>query len=754
MESLQLQEFFVEGGKPRQSHVLLHITEPSTPEEMSKGNFFAVCEMNNASERDIVAVQKIIEDAESEYYNLTETDGEHGLETVLKKINRERWVLTTTDGLHCAIGVIRQKEASFSFHGQPQIFLFYNNRAGSYERMDLTESGAEENDEEPPLFSQLIQGKISPNDFMFVSTPNVLRYFNGDRLQKIITARPPRQSAQHLEKVLGELRNNLSFGGIILHLTDTVATLAVGKDNPPNPNKGQSERSLKNLFSTEKRTASTLAPSLFPGLNERVQTALHGQPQNEPLRRVAPANTPTQINSTHLHSRHQSVAGREPNNSTAGIKIALAYIAKAIRLTVLGIWWFLVLIAKLIIEIGRFIMTLFFVATNFQNRRQNTLNDWRRQIQNIRLYFNQMPKITKLLFVAATLIVVIFIISIFYLNTRRLEKEQAKIFNDNLSAVTVKKDSAESALVYGDDNAALTELATAKNILDTMNCETKIQKQQCLALNEQTDELLARLRKISAANAVILSEWPDTGANRLFKIKNTLALYSSSSPSLYLYDLSTKETNLIDTGLPGFNDVAVPKENDYAVLLYNESSLAQYLPGENLVKKINSDFPGDNPKITTVVVYNRRLYSVDATSRQIYRHDSITNGFGPGQQWSKSDQDSLSDAFDLTIDGDLYLSHSSGEIGKWAGGAKQTFALQGLYPLLFSASELWTYNDINNLYILDSVGKRLIIVNKDGRLVAQIEHQDWKNPEGLIVEEANKRAFIADDGKLYQVNLP
>ena len=49
---LRLNEFFVEGGKQQVSHVLLHITEPSTPEEMHKGNFFAVCEINNAETRD------------------------------------------------------------------------------------------------------------------------------------------------------------------------------------------------------------------------------------------------------------------------------------------------------------------------------------------------------------------------------------------------------------------------------------------------------------------------------------------------------------------------------------------------------------------------------------------------------------------------------------------------------------------------------------------------------------------------------
>ena len=46
--TLNLNEFFVEGENQELSHVLLHIIQPSTPEEeREKGYFFAACEINN-----------------------------------------------------------------------------------------------------------------------------------------------------------------------------------------------------------------------------------------------------------------------------------------------------------------------------------------------------------------------------------------------------------------------------------------------------------------------------------------------------------------------------------------------------------------------------------------------------------------------------------------------------------------------------------------------------------------------------------
>ena len=47
MNNVDIREFFVEGDDQKTSHVLLHITEPSTAEEIEKGYFLALCEINN-----------------------------------------------------------------------------------------------------------------------------------------------------------------------------------------------------------------------------------------------------------------------------------------------------------------------------------------------------------------------------------------------------------------------------------------------------------------------------------------------------------------------------------------------------------------------------------------------------------------------------------------------------------------------------------------------------------------------------------
>ena len=136
---LQLNEFFVEGGSQKTSHVLLHITEPSTPEEKEKGYFFAVCEINLGGVEAIAQFQKIIGEIENRYYEVSDTPDQTALEIILEKINQENFSLTKGEiEFNATIGVIRQTEIVFAFSGKPQALLFYKNKENHYQKINLT----------------------------------------------------------------------------------------------------------------------------------------------------------------------------------------------------------------------------------------------------------------------------------------------------------------------------------------------------------------------------------------------------------------------------------------------------------------------------------------------------------------------------------------------------------------------------------------------------------------------------------------
>src|SRR3989339_84531 len=104
-----IHEFFIEGKKAGLSHVLLAVTEPSTPEELEKGYFFALVDIHHATIETIDTVQHLIDTLEQHYYAENADEQERAFETVMESVNKR----ATTDllpeqikNIHCIVGVI------------------------------------------------------------------------------------------------------------------------------------------------------------------------------------------------------------------------------------------------------------------------------------------------------------------------------------------------------------------------------------------------------------------------------------------------------------------------------------------------------------------------------------------------------------------------------------------------------------------------------------------------------------------------
>lgn len=743
---LQLHEFFIEGGNREKSHVLLHITEPSTASEKQKGYFFAVCELNEGDTKKIVRLQNIVDEIEERYYEAPENINEHSLETVLKKINREHQD-DQTDNLHCVLGVIRNETIIFSFCGNPKMLLFYQTKDGLHKKMDLINDNEDANTD---LFSQIVEGKITPNDYLFISTPQLKEYFTDDRLQKIITTRPARQSAGHIEKVLSDIHNQTSFGGLVIHLKEDNDFAQNALKRKPLL-KGGSVKSLNNLFATEKNTASTLSPSLFPKLNnskneeeEKLETADEYRPI-----------MPTEISAAHLRQLQPRMTS--PQNEDSPKKYLLLFgqgIWTALKFLGTALYWIAIIIFKIIVEIGNKLLLLFFVVTNYQNRRRNIIENWIKQWQSFKIYLRTMPKTTKIMFGLIVLVIIVFIGSILVIRSRQAQLAQQQQSQEIIRQISIHKDAADSAVIFKDNNTALTEAKTVKQLISQLNCKTY--KKQCDDFSSQIEGIMSQIRKETIAEPRMLYDFTQTqnNFNQLIRINNQILTFSSSSSNIAIYDLLTKQARTIDSKIKGFNDAAVPKENDYVAFLYDNKNIASYNPKDSSFTGAEISYPNPTVKINSLIVYNRRLYTLDGQNGQIYKHENIKTGFGPGKDWLKDLSINIKDGVSLTTDGDMFVAQQSGQIQKITAGIKQPFDISGLDPEIKSPTKIWSYTDKQYLYVLDSENKRLVILQKDGTIFGQITTNNiWKYPTGLIIDEPNKRAFVLDSNKLWEINL-
>lgn len=761
MESaLHLHEFFVEGSNPEISHVLLNITEPSTPTERDKGYFFAICEINNANTKYIAKMQSIIDEIENNYYEIPDRPGQSAMELVLEKVNQESFSMVQPEiGLHCIVGAIRENDIIFSFYGDPQMLLFYRAKDGLYKKMDLVEQNKsnEQDGQQNQLFSQIVQGKIGANDFFFAGTSHIEEYFNHDRLQKIITTRPPRQSSEHLQRVLSEIKNNFSFGGIIINLQPEANPAPAIK---PAAQKGDAGRSLKNLFSTERNTAHILSPSFLPRFPEKTEQAA-----NEEAMPAAKENhrANAEITSSHLHARVPKTSNKIRKDEKLNLEdfvkktsnviwVVLKYVSRALIMVVLFIW-------SIISALGRNFLLLFFVITNYKNRRHNILLQWAKWWQNLKENIIRLPLITKILLSLSLILLLTFSGGIMYVGAKQKKQARAAAYTSAVQNIQTKADSAESSLVYNDTNAALAGIQEAQKILKELSCVSTSEKATCQSLQERLNSILIKARKITIIHPELLVDWTSLSTStidNIFLLNNKIYGFGQANANVALYDPLIKESKLIAPSISvnNFTAVSVPKENDYAALLYDNKNIAQFNPQDNSWKKIEIGYPNENAHISAVSVYNRRLYSLDTQNNQIYRHDAIKTGFGLGNEWLKNDINiDLKTGVDITVDGDVFVLGQNGTVNKFTTGTNQPFNISGLDPALTSADEIWTYNDINYIYILDAANKRIIVLDKTGQLKTQITANEFSQPTSMIVDEAKGVAYILDSNKVYLIEL-
>lgn len=754
---LQLNEFFVEGGRQFQSHVLLHIAEPSTEEERAKGYFFAICEVNQADNKYLLKLQDIIENIENGYYENSDGKDKNSLEIVLDKANQEGYALLKQGiSISCVVGAIRPPEIFFSFYGEPMLLLFYQGKEGEYKKMDLAEGGQLATDKgDEHLFPQIIQGKITPHDYLFFGTKHIINYFDHDRLHKVITSRPPEQSARHIEKVLGDLQNGFSFGGMVIHLNEQRYAAPMAK--PYSVDHLKNESTVNTLFVTEQKTEDTLSPSMLQRINKKIKGIFSGPSAAIPKKTaLAEKITPTEVNAAHLRQHRATSIKTDPWGQK------LLWILKSFfslgQIIIQVILWMLLLVWTVLNWFFRSLGLLFLVITNFQDRRRNILQNWSRSWGETKTFFKNLPTVTKILLILSVIIITAIVSSMLYLRAKRTEEARTKLYVETLQEIKTKKDNAESALIYGNEEDARQQLEIARTLLNNLPCLTTEEKNNCQSLRENLEKIAIKIRRETAVTPGLLFDWnkDKTWKNaELLKIGNKLLAFGPATSSIFVYDLLTKESKKLENNVSsaGFSVGAAPKENDYAVLLFNKKELVRYDPEKNSLAKIEIFYDRDNVDIAGLSVYNRRLYSLDSANGQIYRHDAIKTGFGQGKDWLKTPMD-LGNGTDLAIEGDVFVLKNSGEILKFMKGVKQPFAPSAVDPALISADKIWTYADLKYIYILDSANRRLLLLDKEGRLKTQITAEEFENPTGLAIDETKGSAYILDNGRLFEIKLP
>lgn len=727
----EIHEFFVEGGSPERSHALLHITEPSTPKEEPRGYFFAVAEVVNGSTECIEHLQTMIDDLESGYYESDADDDKDPFETALEFINRRghQMLTDTKTSIHCIIGVLRGEGITFAYHGEPSALLFYTGKNG-LDHVNILD-GEEQTGRQ--LFSALMQGKMNPGDYFFLATPRVIDHVNADTLTDLFVQTGTEASAAEIQKTVHRASGNHSFAGVVFHIPKPPERTAIA---PPH---ATSDQSIHKLRAAEQEAEALLSPPLFGDAKRKIQSLMHDR-HVKPI----PADDSEETNVRTTKQR--------PSESLPGT-ILIAF-GRALVVTALGIWR---VTQSIFIGIVHGIAGIGILLTNRGNRRRDMILRWKRALQLKKQAFRSLPFLSKILFIATILFALSFISSIGYLKLQARHEQALVGYNNLVQSIRDRKEAAEGSLIYGNETKAFELLREANDLLATIPQDTDAQKEVRNLLANEIETSLQRMRKVSVVSPELLTDLSTVRegvkATRLARIDDAVIAYGDEDTFLYRTDLVTKKIDTHEHNtITKLHTASTPKEQDMILFASGEQGIAKYQKENNTLSTADISFPNPSGTIQDLFVYNQRLYALDRVNKAIYRHNKTQSGYDKGTVWNKDGSDNLATAVAMAIDGDMFVLTDTG-IVKFAAGSQQAFEITGLDPALDHPTAIWTYNDVNNIYILEPKNKRLIVLNKTGKLLSQYTAKEWQNPTDMVIDEAKKTAYIIDQNKIYQFSF-
>jgi len=726
----RIHEFFIEGKNQQKSHVLLHITEPTTAEEWKRGYFFAIAEIEDANIEMIGHAQRLIDDIESGYYETEEDNSVKGsFETTLEFINRRSNHLLHQSGtLHCVVGVIRGTSISLSYHGNPHAYVFFSQK-NEIQEIDILGGASEE--DQGHLFSAVIEGNINPGDRMFFGTPHITDELPIDRIKDIIMSRPLDEAVSHVEHVLKDARSEESYGALVCDVVEQSA------ETPTPPS--NSAASLQHLIDKQRETTETLSPSLFGGRKKA-----KAEPARQQKRRNA-----VETNYRKRSGGEEIIGGSIPQMILIGIGRALV---------ALGV--FLWKILKWIgIGLSRTFVTIFILITNKNNGRVHAIRSFKETWMNIKASIARLSIVSKILFLAVIVLSITFAGSVVYLRIQEHYKQKEIAYEQQVQAIQDKKAAADARKIYNDDTGAFNLLKEAEALVATLPQEKDEQKTTHEELKTMIDDALLDLRDITVVNATLLADLHTAAegatASKLTRINDTIVAFGPDDNRYYFVDKDTGSVNVQShDSLMKLMSGNTPKENDMMVFLGTENQVYTYSPETTAISKVEISYPTESTRIAAPFIYNLKLYLVDQANNQILRHSKTQGGYDKGTPWLKNnDGVDLSDAISIAIDGDIFALKQNGNILKFTAGTQDSFSISGLDPALENPTDLYTYNDVDSIYIVEPTNKRIVKLNKQGTFQAQYTSDNWVGPTGMVVDEAKKTIYVLDDNKVYSFKM-
>jgi hypothetical protein len=361
--------------------------------------------------------------------------------------------------------------------------------------------------------------------------------------------------------------------------------------------------------------------------------------------------------------------------------------------------------------------------------------------------FFSLKRISQVLIFVIIISTILFLQSLKNKSKENLNVQQEQDYIIQVEEIETKLTQIKAKLIIDEKDEARDIIESVKILISQLPAHkaTKINE-----LNSEAQSYLDEIRNITTIdNPKIITELANPASN-MIKQKDSIYLYNSNN-SLYKLDLETNEVRVVASNIEdkgSWQKNAPDVEDGKTLFLYNGSGISQYDFIENELSEIDINL-ASGAKIDDLFFYGQKLYLVYGQNNEIFKHIKLTkNSFNSGVNWLSDDTD-LGNTVSMAIDGNIWILKNDGEIIKLFKGEQVDFQIKTIDPPLKNPTKIYTAIEMDNIYILEPSGKRIVVIDKLGNLLGQFTSEKFDNLYDFVLgtDEDGK-----ETGKIYLLN--
>ncbi|MDH5597368.1 MAG: hypothetical protein OEY44_04630 [Candidatus Peregrinibacteria bacterium] len=153
--------------------------------------------------------------------------------------------------------------------------------------------------------------------------------------------------------------------------------------------------------------------------------------------------------------------------------------------------------------------------------------------------------------------------------------------------------------------------------------------------------------------------------------------------------------------------------------------------------------------------YGKYLYLLSPEKNQIYKYPRLRGKYGNATEYNLDAE--LTGGISIAIDGTIYVLKEGGDIVKIFKGEQQSFAIESLASDLSEATKIHTLPEHENMYVLDPVNRKVVVLRKEvgpgARYASQVFFEELEGVIDLYVDKKEDSLYLLTKTQIIKIAL-